>query len=605
MMAGQLCNKPALHAANLELELSSCLATFDSGVSPRRAGGASAEAAARAQAERHYQVALSHTDRGSLAPACTALRAARAALAPFDTLSTATPMSPSSLEPALPGVMCGDRDALSLSAITQLETRIVKSLTGELLAWFRRIGSEGERGSADAGDCMLSQAVENLGQLVSTSPLLSLLADTLCKSVEAVLDEENLPPAHGATQTYAHTAPGAPAPPAACKLEVCRRLLSAAARALPSALVSQVQQGEWQRALHEIFVPASCMVVGRGVRVGGGGGEGGARGGSAGGGANGSMFGGLLQWTHELVLSLHLASEAADRQLGISPLYSAIWARHERSLAHAKPNPHSMVFDDETASVRADAEASRRYWSALLEAQVLQSLGLEGAGGWGDWEDVDFTPHMRVRERGTSSEQIRSRGGGLSSPDVSVVYACFVDADGEGGEDCAVEWEGAGRRCIGLVQCLMTMMPLHRLEPACGYKTALATAFGKGVRLFVDHLVPRIAAAKGAKGWGAVLTPLNSLLLLYRVALHVQRASRPASSPSATQAGPRGGGGSRSGGGGGGGAGEAQETLDGTCGVLLAALSTVLKMLVAAHTDNCQVLDFFPDETVTMSVCQK
>ena len=67
--AGQLCNKPSLHAANLELELSSCLATFDSGVSSPRAGGASAEAAARVQAERHYQVALSHTDRGSLAPA--------------------------------------------------------------------------------------------------------------------------------------------------------------------------------------------------------------------------------------------------------------------------------------------------------------------------------------------------------------------------------------------------------------------------------------------------------------------------------------------------------------------------------------------------------
>ena len=108
--------------------------------------------------------------------ACTALRAARAALTPFDTLSTATPMSPSSLEPALPGVMCGDGDALSLAAIKQLETRIIKALTAELLAYFRRAGSEaGSSSSAETGEHMLSRMVDNLSQLLKSGPLVSLL----------------------------------------------------------------------------------------------------------------------------------------------------------------------------------------------------------------------------------------------------------------------------------------------------------------------------------------------------------------------------------------------------------------------------------------------
>jgi hypothetical protein len=123
--------------------------------------------------------------------------------------------------------MCGDGDALSLIAITQLETRIIKALTAELLAYFRRAGSEGGRSSAENGEHVLSRVVENLSQLLKSWPLVSLIGDTLSKCVEAEQACENPPQSHGVTKAYAHTTPGAPAPYDAGKLEVCKRLLAA------------------------------------------------------------------------------------------------------------------------------------------------------------------------------------------------------------------------------------------------------------------------------------------------------------------------------------------------------------------------------------------
>ena len=49
--------------------------------------------------------------------------------------------------------------------------------------------------------------------------------------------------------------------------------------------------------MEQIFVSVACVVVQRGAQT--------------------SLFGGMLQWTHELIVTLYLASEDAHRQLAM------------------------------------------------------------------------------------------------------------------------------------------------------------------------------------------------------------------------------------------------------------------------------------------------
>ena len=312
-MAAKLCNKPSLHAANFELELSSRLATLDGGFCSPRAGSQGTEGAARAHAERHYQAALSHAERGDLAPACRALRAARDALASFDSLSAATPLSPSSLEPALPGVMGGDDGALSLSRIAQLERHVIKTVTDQLYQHVHgpaadardRRGSavalkpcKGEDGGQGRGE-FLTEAVGMLREILPLSEVLSVVNRTLCKSIESSLAVES---SHSHPRLlHSH------------KMETAQRVLAAAAAELPAAIAGAVAQSSWEASLHEallapcVLLLATCLerkeAAGEGCEV----------------------LGALLTWSHEFVLSLHLASAACGRMLAMEALYTVMW----------------------------------------------------------------------------------------------------------------------------------------------------------------------------------------------------------------------------------------------------------------------------------------
>ena len=50
--------------------------------------------------------------------------------------------------------------------------------------------------------------------------------------------------------------------------------------------------------MEQIFVSVACVVVQRGAQT--------------------SLFGGMLQWTHELIVTLYLASEDAHRHLAMA-----------------------------------------------------------------------------------------------------------------------------------------------------------------------------------------------------------------------------------------------------------------------------------------------
>ena len=207
---------------------------MDGGIGSPQSKTVACEAAARLQAERHYQVAVSHTERGSLAPACRALSAARQALAPHDSALPATPMSPSSLEPALPGVMAADDLALSLASIDHLERRLVKHLSDlihrSLTAALATEHAGGEAGGA--GLDQVAEAAQTLSDLLPTCRLVPTLSNVLATAVETLLDP-NLPvppslPPHMDSATF--------------KMEECQRMLTRAACLLPGALTKNISQ---------------------------------------------------------------------------------------------------------------------------------------------------------------------------------------------------------------------------------------------------------------------------------------------------------------------------------------------------------------------------
>ena len=57
-------------------------------------------------------------------------------------------------------------------------------------------------------------------------------------------------------------------------------------------------QSWWQQGMEQIFVSVACVVVQRGAQT--------------------DLFGGMLQWTHELIVTLYLASEDAHRHLAMA-----------------------------------------------------------------------------------------------------------------------------------------------------------------------------------------------------------------------------------------------------------------------------------------------
>lgn len=577
-LAAMICNKPSLHAANLEFELSSQLATSaDAGSSPVRDAGT--EAAARVQAERHYQAALSHIERGieSLGPACRALRDARIALAPHDSLS-ATPMSPSSLEPALPGVMSGDDGAVSLVSISQLEARAVKVISDELQRCMTACGDCGMKGLSGEGGRVraggienVCKAVEQLSIILSREQIVVVLGNCLNKSLQAVLAHESEQP------VPLRTRPAEQARARIHKLDTCQRIVVAASTSVPAALASVISQMEWERAHHDIFVPAARMVVSLGI-------------GSCADGAgkkHGSPahLGKMLNWSHQFVLSLHFSSAQQDRLLRVRGLYLAVWT------AAAPRHMNGCM-------VALDGGGERCNFRLLenLEEIVSESLGprqdrksaeqtLGACAVAGD----DFTPHQIAPEIGCAGAPAAAGGPREASRATEVGSAHEMhqkevpDAAGDADESAA-EWEGAARSCHDVAGCVLSLLPLQGLEPVPGYNDALARSVRAVVTAYLSRVESSLTQALDAGGVQVLYTVGCSLLLLYRVCVKVQKSLSSSSSAGAavgegTAVGGSGSGAESS---------EAQAQMDGCLGALLAATARVTARAVSEHSENCR-----------------
>jgi hypothetical protein len=534
-LAAMVCNKPSLHAANLELELSSRLATAaDARGSPAR--GAGAEAAARIQAERHYQAALSHVERGSesLGPACRALRDARATLAPHDSLS-ATPMSPSSLEPALPGVMSGDDGGVSLASISHLQTRVVKMISDEVQRCMIACGEVRAGVSASGGGSgrrggteYIGEAVEMLSALLSREQVIIVLGNALNKSLQTVLALDSVPGAapHARGHHLAHAHD--------LKREMCELIVEAASVSVPAALASAVPQTEWERSHHDIFLQAARKVLACGAS-----GEAGAEAASRGQGP--LPLGRLLKWSHRLVLSLHFASAKCDRLLPIHRLYNAIWSD---TSPHA--NANMVVLDG--GGERCGFRVLER-----LEETLARSLGSKNGGDAEQRSSEpspalsdDFTPHMLTREGGagaaggqaggarTSAGAQHSEGSLMDVVQARVVFREEGPGAHGGASGCGPEWESASRSCVSLVECILSLLPLHGLEPVSGYSDVLARAVHMVVLRYLAQIEANAPRAQALGGVQVLYSAVCSLLLLYRVCVKVQAslnsaaAARPA-----------------------------------------------------------------------------
>ena len=576
-LAAMICNKPALHAANLEFELSSHLATSaDAGGSPASHRDTGEEAAARVQAERHYQAALSHVERGSesLGPACRALRDARTALAPHDSLS-ATAMSPSSLEPALPGVMSGDDGTVSLVSIAQLEARVVKIISDELQRCMAACGEGGVKGMSGSGADVgaggieyLTEAVEKLSIILSQEQVIVVLGNSLNKSLQTVLALEPVQPVPPRTRAHTHIH----------ELEMCQRIVVAASTSVPAALASIISQVEWERVLHDIFLPAARMVV------------------SLGSGSQGvdahkrqdtpAHLGTLLNWSHRFVLSLHFASAQQDRLLRIQGFYRAIWMDSAPGRMNGNMvsidgggDRHNFRLLERLAEVVANSLGARQDGNGAAQVRGAAAVAAD-----------DYAPYLLVR----GSSDTTARGGvgvprapsmAMDLEDMREVFREVVPgAVVSGTNGCAAEWEGAAQSCHAIVGCVLSLLPLQGVEPVPGYNDALARSMRTVLLAYLARIEDGLKPAQEVGGVQVLYTVVSSLLLLYRVCVKVQKTL--GSSSAAGQAVPEGA--SVGGGGNGGEIVEVQAHMDDCLGALLAVTARMTARVVSEHSENCR-----------------
>ena len=323
--AAKMCKKPGLTAANFELEVSSQLATSGGRLFADEHEGAAEAAAARDEGERHYQVALSHMERGSLAAACSALRHAKLALASLDpSPSAAAPTTP------LPGIMAenDDGNAMSLARVTQLENRLVQHISNVLLHDLR---------GRVAGNTV-AEAVQMLSEILPASQAVSTLGHVLCKIVE-----------DGRTQKT---------------LEECEESVNFAAIHVPAAVAGSDLQRDvrWEQAIQEVFVRAACMIVQTGLGWGGrlGAGE----------------LTGLMTWSKSLVLTLHFESARLGHLLGIAEFSTGLWTS---VLAHGAPVHVPALVEDALLQSFGEGGRDRENQKHWMDCD---GAGLDGSAEW-------------------------------------------------------------------------------------------------------------------------------------------------------------------------------------------------------------------------------